>query len=82
LKLASLLGSSGSPEVEAAMYYADLYYCDWIILARKKEDFGQINALVGTSNGFRSWKEVPRDPSLGVWTDDFSNLLSVFYWGR
>jgi hypothetical protein len=82
LKLASLLGSSGDAEVEAAMYYADLYYCDWIILARKKENFGQINALVGTNNGFRSWREVPRDPSLGVWTDDFSNLLSVFYWGR
>jgi hypothetical protein len=29
------------------------------------------------------WKDLrkERDPRVGVWTDDYSNLFSVFYWG-
>jgi predicted O-methyltransferase YrrM len=79
LHLASMLGSSHSDDWWA-MDDADLYACDWVLLARKREDFGQLNDLVGTYNGMRSWIELPRRPELGVWTDNYSNLLSVFNW--
>ena len=26
------------------------------------------------------WKPLETDPKVGVWTDDYSNLLSVFLW--
>ncbi|GIW82201.1 MAG: hypothetical protein KatS3mg105_4008 [Gemmatales bacterium] len=48
----------------------------WVIVARRQEDFGR---LVRDSR----WEplEPHRDERVGVWTDDFSNLLSVFDWG-
>jgi hypothetical protein len=27
------------------------------------------------------WRPIVKDPKVGVWTDDYSNLLSVFDWG-
>jgi hypothetical protein len=44
---------------------------DWVLLARKREDFG---ALLDDSR----WQPARTDPKVGVWTDDYSNLLSVF----
>jgi hypothetical protein len=26
------------------------------------------------------WRPLRREPKVGVWTDDYSNLLSVFEW--
>ena len=44
---------------------------DWVILARRSEDFGK---LVED----KRWQPTKDDPVVGVWTDDYSNLLSVF----
>jgi len=27
-----------------------------------------------------AWEEIPRDPRVGVWSDDFSNILTVLTW--
>jgi len=46
---------------------------DWVILARQRQDLG------GLATDER-WKPIETDPKVGVWTDDYSNLLSVFMW--
>jgi len=48
----------------------------WVVLARRMEDLGQL-----TANPER-WKPLAGRPDVGVWTDDFSNLLSVFQWQK
>jgi hypothetical protein len=46
---------------------------DWVVLARRRED---LRSLAEDDR----WQTVETDPNVGVWTDDFSNLLSVFMW--
>jgi hypothetical protein len=46
---------------------------DWVVLARRREDLGK---LVDDDR----WTPMQTDPKVGVWTDDYSNLLSVFLW--
>jgi hypothetical protein len=46
---------------------------DWVVLARRREDLGKLA-------DDERWNPVQTDPSVGVWTDDYSNLLSVFLW--
>jgi hypothetical protein len=48
---------------------------DWVLLARKREDFG-------TLLDNKEWVDAATDPKLAVWTDDFSNLLSVYRWPK
>lgn len=43
----------------------------WVILARRRSDLGRL----GTD---ARWQPLRRWPGVAVWTDDFSNLLSVF----
>jgi hypothetical protein len=45
----------------------------WVVLARQREDVGR---LVRDSR----WLPVRVGKDAQVWTDDFSNLLSVFRW--
>jgi spermidine synthase len=45
----------------------------WVVLARSLEDFAALG-----SDG--RWQPLSAQPGLGVWTDDFSNALSVFLW--
>ena len=47
----------------------------WAILGRRLEDFG---ALASDTR----WTEASLDPqpAVGIWSDDFHNLLSVFKW--
>lgn len=45
----------------------------WVVMARRAEDLG---FLADDPN----WKDVRGRPGSTVWTDDFSNLLSVFRW--
>jgi len=47
----------------------------WVVLARTPEALGQ---LAGDEKV--SAKPLQADPKIGVWTDDFHNLLSVFKW--
>jgi SAM-dependent methyltransferase len=44
---------------------------DWVILARDSSDFGKLA-------DDRRWHTIKEDPVVGIWTDDYSNLLSVF----
>ncbi len=43
---------------------------DWIVVARNQND------LVGIKNDAR-WQVLPSFPGKGIWTDDYSNLLSA-----
>lgn len=45
----------------------------WVVIARSERDLGGL-----ARNG--AWKKMAPRPGVGVWTDDFSNLLSVFKW--
>jgi hypothetical protein len=86
LQLAGLFGYSRND------YRVDLYGCDWVVLARAQGDFGMLNELVEPEPPFpfdyegwrpnKGWLPLWPDERLGVWTDDFSNLLSVFDWNR
>ena len=46
---------------------------EWIVLARKLE---YLDKLATDSE----WKEVEVKKDVGVWTDDYSNLLRIFAW--
>ena len=46
---------------------------DWVLLARRKEAFGSL------ADDTR-WTPLRQDLRVGVWTDDFSNVLRVFDW--
>jgi hypothetical protein len=47
----------------------------WVVLARTPEALGQ---LAGDDKV--TAKPLEADAKVGVWTDDFHNLLSVFKW--
>jgi hypothetical protein len=49
------------------------YGTTWVLLARKEADFGGLS---------RSdvWKKIESRETVNIWTDDFSNILSVFKW--
>jgi hypothetical protein len=47
--------------------------CHWVVMARSAKDLGGL-ALSP------QWRAVPGRPGARVWTDDFSNLLSVLKW--
>ncbi|HEY7654772.1 MAG TPA: hypothetical protein VIG07_18290 [Methylomirabilota bacterium] len=47
----------------------------WAILARRPEDFGEM-----ASDSRWTEARLEPEPRVGVWTDDFHNLLSVFKW--
>jgi spermidine synthase len=46
----------------------------WVVVANKEADFGKLL-------DDKRWEKMgEEDPRVGVWTDDFSNLLRVFRW--
>ncbi len=45
----------------------------WVVMARQERDLGQIA-------GDRRWQNLPAAPGAAVWTDDFSNIWSIFRW--
>ena len=47
----------------------------WVIMARRKEDLGIL------AHDER-WKSLLYNPKYPLWSDDFSNILSIFNWGR
>jgi hypothetical protein len=50
----------------------------WVVLARKKEHLEKLLAHKPGEDPL--WNPVETNPRVGVWTDDYSNLLSVFSW--
>jgi hypothetical protein len=49
------------------------YPSHWIVVAKQRAALG---ALVQDQR----WELIPRNPTLGVWTDNFSNVFNVFDW--
>lgn len=47
----------------------------YVLVARKREDFGSL------LNDTR-WQQLQGKLSLKVWTDDYSNIFSIFNWGK
>jgi hypothetical protein len=70
----------------------------WVAIARQPEHLDRLKSdpawekmrptllaatfMVGHVRMNGPWKELKPDPKVGVWTDDYSNLLSVFDWGH
>lgn len=49
------------------------YASHWIVMAKQRD---RVGALLEDAQ----WEPIPKSPSLGIWTDNFSNVLSVFDW--
>ena len=45
----------------------------WLVMARTPEDLGELSH-------HPAWRPIGPDPRMRVWTDDFSDVLSVFCW--
>lgn len=51
---------------------------NWVMLARQPEDFGTL----GKDDPERWHTKLDSKDNVGVWTDDFSNILRIFMWGN
>jgi hypothetical protein len=73
--LARELGLVGlhQADIDAEKRSPGLLASKWVVLARRSEDLGSLAKD-------ERWKPIATDPKVGVWTDDYSNLLSVFMW--
>jgi len=49
----------------------------WVILARRREDLGELREA---PRGTHGWRQAKTNPKVGIWTDDFSNVLRVMDW--
>jgi hypothetical protein len=45
----------------------------WVLMARSREDLGPLDRTV-------QWLPLAGRPNKALWTDDFSNILSIFKW--
>jgi len=84
LRLLPVLGNLAADAGLAALFQEDLDVTPelvrdgklpsrWVVMARDPKDFG---ALARDPR----WQILPPAPDRPVWTDDFSNILSVFRW--
>lgn len=51
------------------------YSSDWVLLARRPEDFRELAGKPG-------WDALSVPPGAPLWTDDFTSLIGVYNWGR
>jgi spermidine synthase len=49
----------------------------WVVMARSKADLGH---LVASADSLASWDSLEGRANARVWTDDYSNLLTVIRW--
>jgi hypothetical protein len=56
---------------------AGKYSSHWIALARKQADLGELPLLPAAGEEKRWTRMTPGDEPGPLWTDDFSNVLSV-----
>ncbi len=49
----------------------------WVVMARNKEDLAH---LVASADSLASWRPLEGQADTRVWTDDYSNLLTVIRW--
>lgn len=57
----------------------DRYASAWVVMARQTSAFGILPDLHYLDY---HWMELTPNPKLGVWRDDYSNLLGIFRWNR
>lgn len=66
----------------------DKYGTNWVVISRKREDTGTLPDLGrrfetdGDEPWVESWRAGVAQPALGVWTDDYSNIVGIFKWAR
>jgi hypothetical protein len=71
---AHLVGLSGDDLVISASDSAQAKEASqWVVLARTREDLG---ALTSDSR----WQPLPVRADFGLWTDDFSHIISLIKW--
>ncbi len=63
----------GRGRLTDAQFLAGASASEWVVLARRQDDLGAL-----WQN--RSWQPLRPAPRLPVWTDDYSNIFSVFRW--
>jgi len=70
-KLAGIVGADTAiTPSQRASYKMD---SRWVVLSRKATDHAQLARQPG-------WRVLPPKSTVGLWTDDFSNVFSVFRW--
>ncbi len=47
----------------------------WVVVAREPDDLAILDSWEG-------WRPPTRDPAIGVWTDDYSNVFRTLVWGK
>jgi len=58
------------------------------VISRKREhtgilpELGRGFRLEGEDTWTESWRAGEGNPDLGVWTDDYSNIVGIFKWAR
>ena len=66
----------------------DKYGTNWVVISRKREhtgilpELGRGFRLEGEDTWTESWRAGEGNPDLGVWTDDYSNIVGIFKWAR
>lgn len=55
--------------------WSERFESDWVAVVRQPERLGP---LLGDPD----WEQIEPDDTVGVWTDDFSNILTVLTWWR
>jgi len=64
--------------VSAGARLREHYYSShWVVMAKSLEDLRPL----GLERPGSKWRPAVREADFPVWTDDFSNILSVFDWG-
>jgi hypothetical protein len=73
--LAKEFGLVGLAQIDEDLSIPEKAASHWVVLARKHA------ALGGLATDHR-WQPIKENPAVGLWTDDYSNLLSVIDWGK
>jgi SAM-dependent methyltransferase len=59
----------------------EMYGTHWVVLGRDEASLGKL-AEGPAEDSSLHWQPLRTDARVGVWTDDYSNLLGVFRWNR
>jgi SAM-dependent methyltransferase len=92
LRFNSVMGNlARKAQLEAYLQYGiedrrfDKYACAWVVMAREQQDFGKLlemkDKYPGLNEEYETWIP-PYTNNQPVWTDDYSNVFSIFRWDR
>jgi spermidine synthase len=51
------------------------YGSEWVVVVRRPQRLGELLGDI-------QWEEIPANERIGLWTDDFSNIITVLTWYR